>query len=231
MVTARHKRLNAAWVAYLDIFGFKDVVKNRKQQAIDRFFRQIDAKLGSHREVPRHQRDSMNTAYQFSDCIFIVQEAYPTPDERLQSLLVLIKDLQSIALESGLVFRGALAFGPVVLSPSGCYGTPVNEAAEMEAHLAVPLVVLPIRHLEDAHSYLIRRFGAEAGLSGDWRTLQVRTKTGRINAHVVAPSFRLFEGVAQAEIKKSLIRGPDYLADAWESALGTLNGLTADEAP
>jgi hypothetical protein len=98
----------------------------------------------------------------------------------------------------------------------------VVEAAKLEQHIAVPLVIIPKKSLIEADHFLQTECDRPAGLGVDLPTTPIKTKTGIILAHVVLPPERLYLEVAETEMEQALIRGPDHLPIAWQSALESL---------
>ena len=208
--------IEGAWVAYLDAFGFSAAVGKRPEAQINGFFEDLYRQLAA-------AKPKLAAAYQFSDSVFLIQKSFPDPSRALEQLIIAIEDLQRIALQYRLVFRGAIAFGSVTFGGFGCYGSPVVDAARLEPHLAVPLVVLPTKYIERANDYLRKAYNPDSGLGLELPTKSIRTKTGLISAYIVPPPDRLYANVAHKEIHRSLIDGPDHVAPAWQAALELLN--------
>jgi hypothetical protein len=211
----QHKRIDGAWVAYLDAFGFADAVEKRPEPQIDKFFLEIHESLVGAKAI-------VAAVYQFSDSIFVIQESHPEPDKKLENLIIATQNLQRIALQSNLVFRGVVAFGPVTIAPFGCYGEPVVEAARLESHLAAPLVIIPRRYIERANDHLRNVYSPTIGLGIELPMKTIRTKTGLIDANIFPPPLRLFSNIAHKKIRESLTNGPDHIAPAWQFAIAAL---------
>ena len=214
------RRLDGAWVAYLDAYGFSAAVERKTEHIVEKFFSELYEELDA-------IVTTLDAAYQFSDSIFLIQKPFPDPQTKLQELYSAVQNLQKIALQYSLAFRGAVAFGTVTIGPFGCFGQPVVDAARLEEHLAVPLVVLPERFIEQANNHLFSAYSPGARV--ELTTQLVKTKTGSILANVIPPPLRLFANIAHKKIRHSLVHGPDHIAASWQSAIDALNLTRVDD--
>ena len=108
------------FVAFLDICGFKDLMETpgKAEECLDQFFQSV------YEEVERsHQRTQKVDCIAVSDCAVAFtrnnpsesigqQTSFPVEVQRLNSMLIFVKNVARKLVQSDFVIKGSIAYGP-----------------------------------------------------------------------------------------------------------------------
>lgn len=134
------------WIAYLDIYGFRGHLESA-------FFPETESKLlEMHRALSDDSIFSANSNYfMFSDSLVFWDAAESIDILKLKNFVDRVAHAQSVAARFDFLFRGSLAHGRILLSPTYILGDAYLRAYTYEAkNLLNPTVVIPVSELDSA---------------------------------------------------------------------------------
>ena len=151
-------RYKIALVTYLDILGFKDLIATKEAREISRVIRVVKQAVKPTKLEPRFNAAPYNIPKDqytnFSDLSMIVRPlagvGSPRPGPQLFDQLLHIVHAQArLAIEEGILIRGAVTIGKVVKSSGQLFGPAVVRAYELERDRAkYPRVIVDDRIFE-----------------------------------------------------------------------------------
>ena len=199
-----------AWVAYLDVYGFKALVATSEVTDLsERLLRSHIALFSG-----TSYSSSPAKAFLLSDSIFLV---YPVDEEgsKPASLQACIEDIREILdkfIENDLPLRGAVAFGEICHKENVLLGEAVVRAVTYENILGLPIVVIPARELQ--------------GVPVPYLTEVPTKEDGRMLAKVIMPtdgtSYQHYVAEKAAQL---LVTGPFSVAATWARTTNLIEQL------
>ena len=205
-----------AWITYIDVWGFSQLVEHAKPEELHNRLEQIVQKCTN---TLNSNKSGIPRVFFFSDSLFLAFdiprcgtrfEAYETCRDKTQEVI-------QIYLDQGFCPRGGIAFGNVAVAEGILFGQPVVRAARYEHALTAPLVVLPMHEAS-------RCFGENSPLNYQ-NCSDVPTRNGGlIKAHLVR-AIHDTEQIDKYRIlrDKYLVEGPDTGAAALDLAVQLLS--------
>lgn len=206
------------WFAFLDAYGFSAEIPAQSDHRLQTLFDGIQQTIDE-------ARSRVSFVMQFSDSVFIANQAYPNPRDSFETFHALLQKIQSVSLSAGVAMRGAVSFGAITTGPFGCYGYPILRAVAVEKNLKAPVIVIPERELELGVASLRAIPGCVDGLGLELPLDAVETKAGAISGYVVPPPFAKYLVVATRALKSSLKSGPEEVVPAWRAGYALIEGL------
>ena len=202
-------RVCNAWVAFLDVYGFSDMVRSQNPEHLSRRL------LKARAEVVRiaSTSESKPVMHSLSDSIFLV---YPisTRSSKWTALRRCIDDTQSILatfVKHGLPLRGGVAFGKVSYGPNLLLGRAVLAAVNYEDIVPAPLVLLPAREISGKAGHI------EFPVS-DIHNIILKDG-GTMSAKLLFPSpIDGFYELVLLRAEQLALNGPYLVATAWNNA-------------
>lgn len=194
-----------AWVGYFDIYGFKALVAEQRND------------LGGLAQKLQDTYDEVSKVllpdtaiFRISDCFFIT--CPQTQDDPLNSLLSVqrqVEELLRVYSERELPLRGGLAFGEVYAKGDVLIGSAVAKAYEYEQLVPCPVVVIPAREIRESKIPLTK-----------WKASEdIATRDGIIAATLWKPRpIQDFYNLTVRMYRKYRVGGPASVAKAWYDA-------------
>lgn len=194
------------WLCYFDAYGFGNEITRTDNAALIQRIRAVQTELRkfiSKREV---------RAFFLSDSFIIF---VPSEESRKLESLVTLSDCVRVAQLAGatntLFFRGSVFFGKMTFEDDAIVGTPLLQAARLEAQLAYPVVVIPRS-----------QFSSKDPLPKTAPRI-VQLKDGILQAWAILPRpLNVFADAARAAYDSALVFGPPNVAQTWKLLLDEL---------
>ena len=218
-------------VAYFDIIGFSDIIKNVPSSwkpkpcgpAGNKLNAVMAAVLETWEVLSTRLETPMAHLYLFSDCGFVV---YPLkgPKDKERQLTRCVGDLVWLAdefLKRDFYVRGGVSVGPVARQSNLLVGEAVVEAVRFEQLCPGPFILFPAKHIYALSSE--RKFIQDVG-----PLLKVPLKRGKgcMLALVIHPSDKgAFVAGIEKRAEHYLVYGPAEFAEFWDETHTLLNGL------
>ena len=219
--TAAQPYLNShAWVAFLDVYGMKNLILldktgasiyKRLRAAQDKAIRLLGAS-GIHWHI-------------FSDSIFMIEPVSARDRnsslDSLRTITEAVEDVCERFLDYKLVLRGSLSFGHVAHGERILLGEPVIRAVDGEKSFDIPIVFVPIDEIFRSANTRDQR------ALGEIRLHDVRDREGgkRRGAVIVPRRVDKFLNVAKTEYEHTVKFGPPLIAAVWERAMEALTAI------
>jgi hypothetical protein len=211
-----------AWTSYLDVYGFKSIVKatsniSAETPVFDRL-KNIHSKLSS--------RLNKNTIlFILSDNYFLINPVSQDPMAAYENCLADVRALIDLHVKSDLPLRGGIAFGPVSVGQNTLVGDPVIRAVTYERLSRVPLVLLPEREIEAANLSIKPPIFVNHAVTDEHNVAGIISST-----FVVPQNARSFIEYCENKYRTHRINGPEKVAKDWLDTvrvLATVCGSTA----
>lgn len=213
-------RINTeAWVAFLDIYGFKSILKDT-----DKFIDELSKKIiASHKEVSKilSKINSPAELFVFSDSMFL---AYPVNsadnEDKKNKFRWCVEDtakVLDIFSKKKLPLRGGIAYGNACLKKNLLIGEAVVRAVHYEESVPCPAVFLPKKELRLCFGDSIPTHKLNFN--------DIKLKQGGITkATLIFPNpVDAFFSLIVEKYKKHIIDGPPVIAQTWKEALDYIN--------
>lgn len=192
-----------AWVAFLDIYGFRNRLASSK--SLSELVRSLTDLKG--RALIQARRPVSRTIF-FSDAIVLVQESTDDLDKGFSDLEVLIRHLCVEGTRLDLPLRGSVAYGEVIVREYFCVGQPLIDAYDFEQQLLIPIVVLP------------ERVCAAAGVPIPKKMRPIPTKEGIASGFPILPiPSEEFLALSRRRLIATLRDGPPRVASVWDQTI------------
>ncbi|SMD14520.1 hypothetical protein [Rhizobium sp. RU36D] len=201
-----------AWVAFVDVYGFTQLLRDSKGNLVDLHRRIEQAQKASQ---VRFEKKGVKY-FPFSDNLFI---AVPTTGsnnaDALELLLSAVREAIDKHIVQDLPLRGGIAFGPVSFSSGLLVGEPVIRAVEYEKSVGLPMVILPEYETSvcaDIHG-LIKKFIKIPYPASS-------SRPGILSVCTIIPKRpHGYVEYANRRMEQFSINGPPHVAFAWQEVV------------
>ena len=189
------------WTVYLDIYGFTDRVTGGEMDAVSEALSEV------YDGAARDLEGNGIHHYFLSDSVILV-----CPDDGYTSInrfLTATKLILRHAAVRELIFRGAVAHGPMKIKKNVCVGQPLIRAYHLEQAIGCPIVVLPEREFLRSRYEPLPRFSLIPTKDG-----------GEISAIPIfpAPLDELIEHCGRM-VQRAQVDGPSAIVRPWKLLL------------
>jgi len=153
-----------AFVTFIDILGFKNIVENEEAESINS---RLDAML-LFNKLPQKRRDLYSKenylpmTVQISDSIIRIQPVPLVNSDDFNILDFFIGELESLIISqgnlacNGIFIRGGITFGKICVHKSRIFGPAFNRAYQLESNLArYPRIILDDNIIADRNNPLL----------------------------------------------------------------------------
>lgn len=153
------KGFRKAYVAYLDILGFKKMIQNTPLKVINIMEKLNDVISEYAQSVDGNRRHPNALHMMFSDSIVIFvydkidTDYYSSHIKGLRQLIYCVKQLQSVCAEKDVWLRGAISLGDIYFTDNNVAGEGLVKAIELEKSVVFPRVILDPRIARDVYNF------------------------------------------------------------------------------
>jgi hypothetical protein len=206
----------SCWVSYLDIYGFREMVRSaelagRVKQLYDNLTRAEDS-------IRRKNRTTIT--FRISDNFFYIHPIKKDHREAFDECLYDIRLAIDAYIHQGFPLRGGVAFGQVAWGPQSLLGDAVSRAVSYEKLAGAPIVIVPERELILGQVARFARNTVDLEDEGN----------GIFSAMVVVPRRRTeLRRFAESKYKRLRYEGPPRAAKQWKKFYLLLGGVIREE--
>ncbi len=134
-----------AFVTFIDILGFKDIINNNEPEKVNQMLDAIKvfSSLPQRRRPPYNQTKYLPIVTQFSDSIIRIQPVDNfESDEEVEILDLFYEEISSLTIAqgnlvcNGILVRGGMTYGQICVHKNRIFGPAFNRAYYIESKLA-----------------------------------------------------------------------------------------------
>jgi hypothetical protein len=212
-----------AWVSYLDVYGFKSIIRNA--ELTNDQVKLFTSLSSIHSEMAEYiHRDTI--VFTLSDSYFLVNPVRNDPISAYNNCLADIRTAIRLHIDHDLPLRGGVAYGPVSISTNVLIGSAVVRAATYERLSRIPLVMLPQRELELASIEI------ESSSFVDHQVVDETNRSGIVSSTFVVPvNARTYIDFCHNKSGFYRVHGPEKVAKDWLEVVQVLSKLVRNDPP
>jgi len=137
------EKLEKAYVAFIDVLGFKNIVYNNNHEKLSKFFEITKTSF----ELFDQTKAKLKKFILSDSIIFAIEQG----ENNLKEILIAIRNLQAFLAAENIWVRGAISFGDVYMGDWGdgkiIYGDGYIKAYELEKKAVYPRVIIDPRFI------------------------------------------------------------------------------------